>query len=189
MSLRTVYECNEHCKNHKNVDNTHYKLIPAAHRTYDDGSISHVTGIVNISAEDHEAMPPRFDGEWLRSNFPGWPSRPTASSTRSSWRRTANCSATSRSSDTLNLYRARNRDQPGMADVRPRRPPFASSPAFLLGDSAIGSPNFQSISLGLECAMFLAGLIAQRDLTLRDMFDRYELHMYKQWSACTWAAR
>ena len=52
---------------------------------------------------------------------------------------------------------------------------------FLLGDSAIGSPYFQSISLGFECAIFLAGLIAQRDLPLRDMFDRYELHMYKQW--------
>ena len=52
---------------------------------------------------------------------------------------------------------------------------------FLLGDSAVGSPYFQSISLGFECAMYLAGLIAQRDLPLRDMFDRYELHMYKQW--------
>ena len=29
--------------------------------------------------------------------------------------------------------------------------------------------------------MFLAGLIAQRDLPLRDMLDRYELYMYKQW--------
>ena len=52
---------------------------------------------------------------------------------------------------------------------------------FLLGDSAIGSPYFQSISLGFECAMYLAGLIAQRDMPVRDMLDRYELHMYKQW--------
>ena len=29
--------------------------------------------------------------------------------------------------------------------------------------------------------MFLAGLIAQRDLPLRDMLDRYELYIYKQW--------
>ena len=29
--------------------------------------------------------------------------------------------------------------------------------------------------------MFLAGLIAQRDLPVRDMLDRYELYMYKQW--------
>ena len=52
---------------------------------------------------------------------------------------------------------------------------------FLLGDSAIGSPYFQSISLGFECAMFLAGLMAQRDLPLTDMLDRYEQHIYKQW--------
>ena len=29
--------------------------------------------------------------------------------------------------------------------------------------------------------MFLAGLIAQRDLPLRDRLDRYELYTYKQW--------
>ena len=52
---------------------------------------------------------------------------------------------------------------------------------FLLGDSAIGSPYFQSISLGFECAMFLAGLIARRDLPLGDVLDRYELLIYKQW--------
>ena len=35
--------------------------------------------------------------------------------------------------------------------------------------------------MGFECAMFLAGLIAQRDLPLGDMLDRYELYIYKQW--------
>jgi hypothetical protein len=29
--------------------------------------------------------------------------------------------------------------------------------------------------------MHLAGLIAQRDLSLAEVFDRYELYMYKQW--------
>jgi hypothetical protein len=52
---------------------------------------------------------------------------------------------------------------------------------FLAGDSAIGSPYFQSISLGFECAMFLAGLIAQRHLPLTDLLERYELYIYKQW--------
>ena len=45
----------------------------------------------------------------------------------------------------------------------------------------MGSPYFQSISLGFECAMFLAGLLAQRDLSLTDTVDRYELFAYKQW--------
>jgi hypothetical protein len=29
--------------------------------------------------------------------------------------------------------------------------------------------------------MYLAGLIARRDLRLKDMLDRYELYSYKQW--------
>jgi hypothetical protein len=45
----------------------------------------------------------------------------------------------------------------------------------------MGSPYFQSISLGFECAMFLAGLLMQRELPVADMLDRYELYAYKQW--------
>jgi len=65
-----AYDCNEYCKYYKNIENAHYKFIPAVNRTYYDGSISHVTGIVSITAEDYERMPSRFDGPWLRSNFP-----------------------------------------------------------------------------------------------------------------------
>ena len=79
------------------------------------------------------------------------------------------------------LYRARNATSRKWREAAPADHPFADTPVFLLGDSAIGSPYFQSISLGFECAMFLAGLIAQRDLPLRDVLDRYELHIYKQW--------
>src|SRR5262249_21626034 len=64
------YDCNEYCKYYKNAENPSYKFIPMVHRTYYDGNVSHVTGIVNISAEEYDAMPSRFDGEWLRDNFP-----------------------------------------------------------------------------------------------------------------------
>ena len=77
----------------------------------------------------------------------------------------------------LDLYRARNATSRQWRTAGPSDHPFASSPVFLAGDSAIGSPYFQSISLGFECAMFLAGLIAQRDLPLREMLDRYELYI------------
>ena len=65
-----AYDCNEYCKYYKNIENAYYKFIPAVNRTYYDGSITHVTGIVNISAEDYERMPSQFDGQWLRGNFP-----------------------------------------------------------------------------------------------------------------------
>jgi hypothetical protein len=65
------YDCNEYCKYYKNIENLQYKFIPMVPRTHYDGSVSHVSGIVNITAEDYESMPPRFDRAWLRSNRPG----------------------------------------------------------------------------------------------------------------------
>jgi hypothetical protein len=79
------------------------------------------------------------------------------------------------------LYRARNATSRQWRRAGIGDHPFARSAVFLVGDSAMGSPYFQSISLGLECAMFLAGLLGQRDLPLRDMLDRYEMYAFKQW--------
>ena len=176
------YDCNEHCKYYKNIENAHYKFIPMVHRTHHDGSVSHVTGIVNITAEDYEAMPSRFDGEWLRSNFP---------SVAQSMDRFIDKIKEETHGEVLgdleivriplDLYRARNATSRQWLVAGPGDHPFANSPVFLAGDSAVGSPYFQSISLGFECAMFLSGLIAQRDVPLREMLDRYELHTYKQW--------
>jgi len=177
-----TYDCNEYCKYYKNIENAHYKFIPMVHRTHYDGSISHVTGIVNITAEEYEAMPSRFDGQWLRSNFPD-----VAQSMDRFIDKIKQETHGEILGDLeilripLNLYRARNATSRQWRTAAPDDHPFASSPVFLAGDSAIGSPYFQSISLGFECAMYLAGLIAQRDLPLRDMFDRYELYIYKQW--------
>ena len=162
-----TYDCNEYCKYYKNIENAHYKFIPMVHRTHYDGSVSHVTGIVNITAEEYEAMPSRFDGEWLRGNFPD---------VAQSMDRFIDKIKQETHGEVLgdleivriplDLYRARNATSRQWLAAGPSDHPFASSPVFLAGDSAIGSPYFQSISLGFECAMFLAGLIAQRDLPL-----------------------
>ena len=177
-----AYDCNESCKYYKNIENAHYKFIPMVHRTHYDGSVSHVTGVVNISAEDYEAMPSRFEGQWLRDNFPDV--------ARSMDRFIDKIKEETHGKILgdleivripLDLYRARNATSRQWLTARPSDHPFASSPVLLAGDSAVGSPYFQSISLGFECAMYLAGLIAQRDVPLRDMLDRYELYIYKQW--------
>ena len=177
-----AYDCNEYCKYYKNIENAHYKFIPMVHRTHYDGSVSHVSGIVNITAEEYEAMPSRFDGEWLRSNFPD-----VAQSMDRFIHKIKEETHGEVLGDLeiiripLDLYRARNATNRQWLAAGPGDHPFAGSPVFLAGDSAIGSPYFQSISLGFECAMYLAGLIAQRDLPLKDMLDRYELYIYKQW--------
>jgi 2-polyprenyl-6-methoxyphenol hydroxylase-like FAD-dependent oxidoreductase len=176
------YDCNEHCKYSKNIENPHYKFIPMVHRTHYDGSVSHVTGVVRISAEEYEAMPSRFDGEWLRGNFPG-----VAESIDRFIDKIKEETHGEILGDLeivripLDLYRARSATNRQLLAAGPSDHPFARSPVFLAGDSAIGSPYFQSISLGFECAMFLAGLVEQRDLPLKDMLDRYELYIYKQW--------
>jgi len=176
------YDCNEYCKYNKNIENPRYKFIPMVHRTHYDGSVSHVTGIVNITAEEYQAMPSRFDGEWLRGNFPD-----AAQSMDRFIDKIKEETHGEILGDLeivripLDLYRARNATSRLWRAANHVDHPFVSSPVFLAGDSAIGSPYFQSISLGFECAMFLAGLIAQRDLPLRDMLDRYELYTYKQW--------
>jgi hypothetical protein len=176
------YDCNESCKYYKNIGNAQYKFIPMVHRTHYDGSVSHVTGIVNISAEEFAAMPSSCDGQWLRGNFPG-----VAQSMDRFIDKIKDETQGEVLGDLevvripLDLYRARNATNRQWLAGPPSEHPFATSPVFLAGDSAIGSPYFQSISLGFECAMFLAGLIAQRDLPLQVMLDRYELYIYKQW--------
>jgi 2-polyprenyl-6-methoxyphenol hydroxylase-like FAD-dependent oxidoreductase len=172
-----TYECNEFCKYYKNVENAHYKFIPMVHRVSSDGTISHVTGIVTISPEEFEAMPKRFDGAWLRDNFP--------EVARSMDRFIVKVKQETNGEVVgdleiiripLNLYRARHATSLAMTTG-----PFATTPVFLTGDSAIGSPYFQSISLGFECAMFLAGLIDRDDVAHDQMLDRYERYIYKQW--------
>ena len=127
-------------------------------------------------------MPGRFDGEWLRDNFPD--------AARSMERFIDKIKEETNGEVVgdldiiripLNLYRARNVTSLPWATAGPSDHPFATAPAMLVGDSAIGSPYFQSISLGFECSMFLAGLIAQRDVTVEAMLDGYERYMYKQW--------
>ena len=81
----------------------------------------------------------------------------------------------------LDLYRARNATSRQWLRSGRLDHPLAHSPVFLAGDSAIGSPYFQSISLGFECATKLAELLTEPDLSLNEMLDRYELYMYKQW--------
>ena len=177
-----TYDCNEHCKYYKNIENAHYKFIPMVNRTHYDGSVSHVTGIVNITAEDYEAMPPRFDGEWLRGNFPGVaesmdrfidkikeethgrdPRRPR-----------------DRPDPAGSVPRAQ-RDEPAVAHSGARRPPvrqLTSVPRRRLGDRLAVLPvDFA----GLRVRDVPGGAPRAADLPLRDMLDRYELYIYKQW--------
>ena len=175
------YQCNEYCKYYKNEGNLHYKFIPAVDRTCYDGNITFVSGIVKISAKDFESMPATFNGQWLRIHFPQ-----VAKSMDNFIDKIKEETHGEIIGDLeivripLNLYRASNAtNRKWLAEGNDH--PFTTSQVFVVGDAALGSPYFQSISLGLESAIHLAGLIGKSDLPLPDMLNRYELYMYKQW--------
>ena len=174
------YVCNEYCKYYKNIDNVHYKFIPAVDRTSYDGSISHVTGIVNITAEDYEAMPPSFDGDWLREHFP---------EVARSMDRFIDKIKLETHGEILGdleivriplvLYRARNATsrkwrRGGAPFVRQR----AGVSGRRLGD---GLPLLSVHFVGLRVRDVPRRTVRPTGSPLREMQDRYELHMYKQW--------
>ena len=176
------YNCNKYCKYYKNADNLHYKFIPAVDRTCYDGNLSFVSGIVNITSEDFEAMPAKFDGDWLRVHFPDV--------ARSMDRFIDKIKQETHGEIVsnieivripLDLYKASNVTNRKWLAGENDDHAFTKSPVFLVGDSALGSPYFQSISLGLECAIHLWGLLTQPGQPLTRIFNRYELYMYKQW--------
>lgn len=175
-----IYQCNEYCKYYKNIENPRFKFIPAVYRTYNDGTISHVTGIITISQDIYEQMPSRFDGEWLREHFPD-----VAQSMDRFIEKIKQETNGELVGDLsvvripLDLYRARNATSIQCRNVESH--PLANRQVFVLGDSAVGSPYFQSISLGFECAMYLASLIDQRAMSAEEMMERYDAHLYKQW--------
>jgi 2-polyprenyl-6-methoxyphenol hydroxylase-like FAD-dependent oxidoreductase len=175
------YACDEWCKYYKNLDNPVYKFIPAVHRTWYDGDVSHITGFITISPEEFKAIPPVSDGAWLREHFPE-----IASSMDRFIERVRAESGGELVGDLevtripLEVYHAYNVTSRAWRRSG-RDHPLARTPVFLLGDSAIGSPYFQSISLGLECAFFVAGHIANRAMTFDSILDRYEAFMAQQW--------
>jgi len=176
------YRCNEYCKYFKNAENLHYKFIPAVDRTCYDGNITFVSGIVNITPEDYNAMPATFDGQWLRVNFP----QVAISMDRfiDKIKQETHGEIISNLDVVripLNLYRALNVTSRKWLAQEGNDHPFTNSAVFLVGDSALGSPYFQSISLGLESAIHLAGLMGQSNMSLADMLYRFENYMYKQW--------
>lgn len=175
------YECNDYRRCHPNLEHADYRFVPATRRTSHDDSITHVTAIATISEAEFEALPGTCDGAWLREHFPAMG--------RSLDRFIDHLKADSDGEVIgdvqvirlpLDVYRARNvtsrQWQSSGIDH-----PLARSSVFLLGDAALGSPYFQSISLGIESAFFLAGHLANRVLPMREIFQRYEAFTYQQW--------
>lgn len=176
------YECNEYCKYYKNLDNSQYKFVPSVERTLNDEGASHVTGIIRISEKEYDAMPATCEDAWLREHMPA-----VARSMERFIEKVEAETGGALDGDpqviriVLDLYRAYNATNRKWLRGRLPEHPFARSSVFLVGDSAIGSPYFQSISLGFECAMFLAGLLTHTEYSADEVLEHYERLVYQQW--------
>ena len=177
------YDCDEHCKYYKNIENPHYKFIPMVHRTHYDGSVSHVTGIVNITAEDYEAMPSRFDGEWLRSNFP---------EVAESMDRFIDKVKEETHGEVLgdlevvriplDLYRARNATNRQWLDSAGRATtPSPAHRCSLPATRPSARRTFSRFRSASSARCSWRGSSRNVTCRSRDMLDRYELYIYKQW--------
>ena len=176
------YSCNELCKYYKNSENPNYKFIPSVSRTFYDDDISCVTGIIRITPDEAELMPTQFRGEWLRENFPEIAlSMDNFIARMESETHGQIVGDLDIISIPLNLYHARNATSRLLRQRGESGHPFSTAPVFLVGDSAIGSPYFQSISLGFECAMYLAELFSRPELDIDEILDLYERYVYQQW--------
>ncbi len=175
------YACDEYCKYYKNVENSAYKFIPGVNRTFYDGEITHVTGIVGISEDEFHAMPRSFDGDWLRERFPvvaeSMDRFIDKVNAESHGEVVGNIEIVRIPLDVYHAWNVTSRPWHRAGGSHP----LATTPVFLLGDAAIGSPYFGSISMGLENAFFLAGHLENRKLPMTEVFDRYEAFMYRQW--------
>ena len=183
------YDCNEYCKYYKNAGNARYKFIPSVHRTYSDGNVTHVTGIITITGDEYAAMPGSSTEvapgqlQDVAESMDQFIDKIVEESHGELLGELAIVRLP------LNLYRARNATSRTWHPAGPFYHPFATTPVFLLGDSAIGSPYFQSISLGFECAMYLARLIAQRDLPPKACSIATSSSCTSSGCGCTCAAR
>jgi 2-polyprenyl-6-methoxyphenol hydroxylase-like FAD-dependent oxidoreductase len=171
--------CTEHCKYYGNEGNTTYQFIPSIARTYSGEGTSHVTGVVHISEDDFERLPSSMDQGWLDTSG----DEIAASINRFIDQHIVGLvGVTPRNLSIikipLNLYRARR-----MTNVAHRSlGQVEEVSAFLLGDASMGSPYFQSISLGFEGALFLCWLLAQDENPTAETLRRHEHFMNRQWA-------
>ena len=166
--------CDEACKRSGSIGNEIYDFIPSVQRSYSLAGRNYVVGIVEITEEDFARLPRALDEHWLESGDPVSQGLHRFLDHHAPALGGQAPSHLTLSTLPLNLYRAQrftNADHRAFGGV-----PDVS--AMLIGDAAIGSPYFQSISLGLECAIYLAWL---RNAAPLDTMPRFEAFMDRQW--------
>ena len=179
-----AYECNEYCKFYKNIENAYYKFIPAVNRTFHDGSITHVTGIINITEDDYEGMPWQFDGQWLRAQLPVY--RPVDGPIHHQGQPGKPCGKMMGDLEIVRIPMGAVPcppcDQPAVASGRGRGPPLRpGARCSWRGTRRWGRPTFSRSRWASSARCSWRACWRSATCRCAIFLDRYELYAYKQW--------
>ena len=176
FTIDADHVCTSQCKWSGSIGNDLYDFIPSVRRSHTVAGRTVVVGIVEIEHAEFTRLPRALDDQWLESGDPVAEGIRRYLQHHAELDIDAHPSVLSIMTLPLNLYCARrftNAHDHRIGDV-----PDVS--VLLLGDAAIGSPYFQSISLGLESAFFLTARI-QRQAAPSALLADYERFMEHQW--------
>lgn len=171
------HACDADCKRSGSIGNETYDFIPSVRRSHSIHDRTVVVGIVEISDEDFERLPRTLDANWLASGDPVAQGIRRFLDHHVEVLGEAPPTILDIMTLPLNLYCAQH-----FTNAHDRRVGEVEDVSvFLLGDAAIGSPYFQSITLGLESAFYLSAQLREHDSGDPAVLGRYERFMERQW--------
>ena len=177
FAMDASHICTTQCKWSGSIGNDFYDFIPSVRRSHTIAGRTVAVGIVEISDEDFARLPRTLDEEWLTSGDPAAEGIRRYLHHHSGGTSSASPLLLNLMTLPLNLYCAQH-----FTNLhRPSGSGFPDASLFLLGDAAIGSPYFQSISLGLESTFFLTAALQRHGWADSTVLDRYERFMERQW--------
>ena len=177
LAFDDEHVCDPACKRSGSIGNEEYDFIPSVRRSHSMAGRTVVVGIVEISDEDFGRLPRTLDADWLALGDPVAQGINRFLEHHRSGIGASPPAILDVMTLPLNLYCAQH-----FTNAHDRRVGQVEDVSvFLLGDAAIGSPYFQSISLGLESAFYLVAQLGAQDSGDPAVLARYERFMERQW--------
>lgn len=177
ISFDDGHACDASCQHAGSIGNEVYDFIPSVRRSHSSVGRTVVVGIVEISDVDFARLPRSLDADWLSLPDPVGLGINRFLDHHRSTLGTAEPRVVDLMTLPLNLYCAQR-----FTNAHDRRiGEVTDVSVLLLGDAAIGSPYFQSITLGLESAFYLAALLGAQGSDAPAVLERYERFMERQW--------
>lgn len=172
------YECDELCKYFKNRNTQNYQIIPSVNDTCVDKANTHVLCQITIGKNifDQLSQVKPLTHDYLKGNFPEISNDMDRFLENLSRDLSHGLPINSMEMIVLPLHVYKARKMTHIATDGEIK-----QPRILLGDSAMGGPYFQSISMGWEAAIYFAHIFKHTDEGVGQMLKKYEDYMERLW--------